>query len=85
MDKKPTVDIVGKVEGWLDVKRLNLPGLSVRLTCPKCGTKETLDYSTEHLSYPLIGKPIPVHAYCQECEHEWSWNAVLNITLEEVK
>ena len=63
-----------KVDG---AKRLCLPGITVKSTCPNCGLLYEKDLSTDYLSY---GDPT-IYFYCEGCEHEWQVECNLTIKL----
>mgnify|MGYP003543043356 FL=1 len=66
-------------------KRTRLPGVTLRGVCPKCGAAFARDMGDHHLSYPKVGEPIEITAYCGECEHEWRLGAlVVRLTVEGV-
>ena len=66
-------------------KRTRLPGITLRGTCPKCGAAYARDMGDHHISYPKVGEPIEITAYCGECYHEWRLGTiVLRLTIEAV-
>jgi len=68
----------------IDVKRFYIPFL-ITEDCPSCGRNNEVDFTTNYLSYPTVSEPIKVNFYCYVCEHEWSKQVKLEITLKEVK
>ena len=76
--------IKGKCVGSIDAKRFYMPGVTLEATCPECNKACTVDFESDHLSYPDAGKPFSHGLYCSECEHEWSVNLELKITLKVV-
>jgi hypothetical protein len=66
-------------------KRVHLPGLILTDTCPNCTTPYERDFAVHpHLSYPKIGEPIELNAYCDVCGHEWSpGRIIIRVTVEE--
>lgn len=76
--------------GELDVKRLYLPGVVVRATCPNCGVEVVYgspepkeNNKTLCLSYPEANTPTTLGMYCGDgCEHEWTIPIRLNLSLE---
>ncbi len=73
--------------GELNVKRLRMPGVVLRDTCPVCKTVWTFDMREQYFSYPTVGDPIRLYAYCvnDDCQHEWAaGEVILKITLEIV-
>jgi len=75
------MEIMGKISGKIDVKRFYMPGLLIRDDCPSCGASEMKDMSHQYVSYPNIGAKILFGFYCDECEHEWEKNIIINITV----
>lgn len=67
----------------LDIKRFYLKGLVLEDECPKCKSKVENDFGDEtgYLSYPTPGVPESVFLYCNDCDHEWATNVVLEINL----
>ena len=69
----------GSIKGPIDVKRFYLPGVEVEDDCPKCGSIWT--FNVDYVSYPTAGDNIDLHAYCQNCENEWSVRVQLQVTI----
>jgi len=72
------VDIKGRMQGELEVKRFYLDGLKVTYRCPKCYLVHNYD---DYLSNPPINKVFDMEFYCDNCEHEWTEAAKLSINL----
>lgn len=70
--------IQGKITGELEIKRFCMDGLVIQKECPKCGHTEEYD---QYLSYPVINKQFEMDLYCDECEHEWTLSAKLEMNL----
>lgn len=87
MDKKqPTATIAGKASGPTDTKRFYLPGVTIESLCPTCNEMQGVDFGSDYLSYPYIGKPFDLDFYCYECDNaglggEWSVRCILDVTL----
>ena len=79
---RPKVEIIGTADGAVLHKRLNLPGVEVKTSCPKCGRPWVRNLAEHHLSSPVVGQPSDLYGYCQACEHEWSVKVILSITLK---
>lgn len=76
-----------KIEGTCEAtelgKRVYLPGITLRDTCPACGAEYTKDLGDSYLSYPTVGQAKIIHGYCGACEHEWVLGSVVvRVTLE---
>ena len=62
-------------------KRFYLP-IEADFKCLKCGYIEEYE---QYVSYPTANRNIELDHYCYECEHEWSENIKINVTVEQVK
>lgn len=66
-----------KVEGTpragsdIGTKRLLLPGVVVRSTCPSCGVPWESDLGERPLTGVRLGTPTNAYGCCSKCEHEW--------------
>lgn len=69
----------GSIKGPIDVKRFYLPGLEIEDDCPKCGV--LWKFNGDYISYPVAGEEIDLHAYCQDCNNEWSIKIQLQVTI----
>lgn len=82
----PNMVIEGECKGAELDKRTYLPGIFIKSKCPKCGAPYEDDLSDSYLSYPKVGKPHKLAAYCGACEHEWTLGSVVvNFTLTPVE
>ncbi len=79
----------------LDVKRFYMP-YDIHITCPGCGREKVRD-SSQYLTNPTPGEVVSVDFYCGyepedldvddprwdelACDHEWSIDMVMDITL----
>jgi hypothetical protein len=79
---KVKVTVEGEVQGQLDVKRFQLPGLTVRGECPECSKPFALDLKSHYLSYPTVGTPVTVHTCCEHCDREFAFDVTVRLTLE---
>lgn len=80
------MEIKGTCEGAELDKRTYLPGLAITDRCPECGADYERDLGDLYLSYPVVGVPMVLTAYCDGCDHEWPLGKfVLRVTLEAVK
>ena len=68
-------------KGSLNIKRCYLPGIIVEDDCPKCGIKWTFNGTNDYVSNPVIGDNIDLHAYCKDCNNEWSVQIQLQVTI----
>ena len=70
----------------IDCKRFYLP-YTIEVACEKCGEKITQDLSQQYLGYPQMGKPFDHYFWCEECDHEFSREMELeiSITINETK
>lgn len=76
--------VEGKVEcdELRGIKRMYLPGVTLKATCPQCGNEIVHDMKTEYVDeYPAVGKPFVYTWCCGECENEWEVSVQLDITL----
>lgn len=65
----------------IDVKRLYLP-FTVKQPCPKCGHVCVRNLTDDPSpSYPWLGEPVDLYGYCDECDHEWRMEFVLDVVL----
>jgi hypothetical protein len=79
------VKINGTCNGAELDKRTYLPGITITDVCPKCAVPYVRDMKSDYLSYPVVGKPYLLTAYCEECEHYWTMGTVVvRLSLEEV-
>jgi hypothetical protein len=76
-------EIIGEIQtGELDIKRLYLPGLVIRDTCPNCGKECSNDLGEVSTSYPVINAPTTYTLYCGDgCEHEWEIPIVIDMKI----
>lgn len=58
--------ITGKAKGQLDIKRFNVPGIKIHSECPKCGTSQHKDLSSDYFFEPSINKTQKFNFYCEE-------------------
>lgn len=80
--------IEGECKGAELDKRTYLPGIVIKSKCPECGAPYEMDLSDRYLSYPKVGKPYELTAYCGEgeCNYEWSLGSVVvGLTLTPVE
>lgn len=68
----------------LDTKRF-YHGYEFEDNCPSCGRR--VIWGEGHpegrpLSYPEVGKPVPIWMYCDECGDEWSHKILITIKIE---
>jgi len=54
-----------------DIKRFRFRAKLTRV-CPGCGADIVHDFEQEALGYPEVGKMIPLHLWCDECDAEYS-------------
>ena len=75
---------IDKIKGnfQIDEKRVHVPFV-VKFECPKCGAKgkHSLD-EMDHLGFPDINAPFDYDLYCNECDHEWSVEVILEVNLK---
>ena len=77
--------VEGHVEGEISIKRMYLPGVTLKDTCPQCGYGVVHDMTSEYVTcYPVIGKPFNYTWCCGECENEWEVEVQLDIKLTVV-
>ena len=84
----PNMVIEGECNGAELDKRPYLPGIVIKSKCPKCGEPYEKDMSDDYLSYPRVGTPYELNAYCRndDCGHEWPLGSVVvNLTLTVVE
>lgn len=65
----------------IDVKRFYLPFI-IETNCPECGELHEHDLTEYYLAYPRIARASKIYFSC-ECEHEWSEEVVVNVTLTQ--
>jgi hypothetical protein len=67
----------------IDVKRFYVPGVTVCSECYNCGKPKEVNLGADYLSFPVTGKPIPVHFYCGEdaCNSVWEVDVILDLKL----
>lgn len=73
--------IEGVATGEVDCKRLHLPGVVLKATCPKCSAPCVQDFGDHYLSYPSMNAPEVHTLYCTACEHEWPVTLTLTVSL----
>lgn len=62
-------------------KRTYLPGIVLKHKCD-CGENLELNFSSDYLSYPTVGKKTSVIFYCGECDSEYEQKVKINMTLD---
>jgi len=75
-------EISGDASGEFAVKRLWLPGLTERATCPKCGHVKEEPLNGDTIGYPNLGEWEKRDMYCHECESEWEVELRIQIIAE---
>lgn len=82
------IEGTGTPNSGVNAKRLFLPGIVVKSTCPGCGRENVVDLGDDYLSYPVLNGPDVVHFYCCCSEHggesdtEWNEPIVVRVTVE---
>lgn len=85
------MQIKGKLEGEIDVKRFYLHGMVFEDDCPTCGRLCSFGGSSDYLSYPVANEPIDFSFYCRDCDEEgrepmeWSKKIILVVDVVSVK
>ena len=69
--------------GEIDVKRFYIPGTIIQDHCPECKHLNELDLEDQYLSYPKVGEPEGLYFHCDECEHEWQPEIIIEIKVSE--
>lgn len=77
-------EIIGDCSGDLNIKRMYLPGLTIKSNCPKCGREESKDFSRDYLADAKVGSPTPVYFFCDDCTDDWQVQVQISITLEVI-
>jgi len=76
-----SIEILGQPKGEIEVKRFYLPEVQINVICPECG----YEYLWEnYLSYPDVNTPIGLYLACRECDHNWSEQIILKLSVELV-
>ena len=75
------IEIKGKLEGNLDIKRFYLDGLDIDIICPKCKNKYKFN---DYLSFPQINKKTEINLWCEKCDNEWEENIIININIIKI-
>lgn len=71
--------IEGTFKGHIDVKRFHMPGVVASDECPKCAKTSVLDFTHDYLPYPVVGKPVLICFYCEDCDQDWQQKANIAI------
>lgn len=66
----------------LEIKRFYIPGAVIESECPKCNSPIEVDLGDEYLSYPVMGQPEEVSFYCDDCDHYWIVNVILELSIK---
>ncbi len=74
--------INGTCDGQIEEKRFRLPGVAIEAECPNCQHPNINNLGgDDYLTFPWANKPFAYYLCCRECDHEWTINVVLNISL----
>lgn len=73
--------ITGKLKGELEIKRMYLEGIKIKIICPNCNAEQLFD---QYLSYPDINTPFGISMFCGSCEHEWIEKVQLDVKLKVI-
>jgi len=66
----------------IDIKRLYLPETIFKMDCPHCGKDVVIDFNETYLSYP-IANVVQYHLYyCDNCDTEFHYKAILKLSFE---
>ena len=86
-DEKAIQEATG--DNWEIGKRVYVPGVTLKSACPKCGKEWSMNLGHNYVAqYPVSGRPIEVHALCENmtCGAEWMAGRVAYVlTVEAVE
>lgn len=63
-----TIDLSGQ---QLEVKRLNFDDGKIYIKCPACEEKGSVNFGSDVLYYPEVGKSEDIYFYCRHCHSEF--------------
>jgi hypothetical protein len=66
----------------LNIKRMYLPGVFIKVACPECGADTEWDGDIQYMSYPVPNTDETVGLYCDACGHDWDVTVRLNLSVE---
>jgi hypothetical protein len=67
----------------IDLKKVSIPGCTLRAPCPVCKKTVKLNYGKgDHFSYSVIGAPFDETLYCYDCDQEITLTVQLDLTVQ---